>query len=94
MPTIPLNVIVATGDILRALVVLWDPPSNPGDIITTYIVNYNDTMVDISSNDTNYTITGLDPYTSYSIAVIACTSNGCSNKSDVVIGTTAEEGIP
>ena len=93
MPTVPLNVTVTTGNILRTLIIQWSEPSNPGDIITTYIVNYNDTMLDISSNDTNYTITGLDPYTNYSITLIACTRNGCSNESDVVIGTTAEEGM-
>ena len=92
VPTIPLNVTLATGDMLRTLIVQWEPPSNPEGIITTYMVIYNNMMVDTSSNDTNFTITGLDPYTNYSITVIACTSNGCGNESDVVIGTTEEEG--
>ena len=90
MPTVPLNVTVTTGNMLRALVIQWKPPSNPGGIITTYMVTYDDTMVDI--NDTNYTITELDPYTNYTIAVLACTSNGCGEQSDFVIGITAEEG--
>ena len=55
-------------------------------------MTYNNTTVDTSNNDTNYIITGLDPYTNYSITVLACTSNGCGDQSDVVIGTTAEEG--
>ena len=92
MPTVPLNVTVTTGDILRTLIVEWEPPSSPEGIITTYMVTYNDITVDTSNNDTNYTITGLDPYTNYSITVLACTSNGCGDQSDVVIGTTAEEG--
>lgn len=92
MPTVPLNVTVTTGDMLRTLIVEWEPPSSPEGIITTYMVTYNDTTVDTSNNDTNYTITGLDPYTNYSISVLACTSNGCGDQSDVVIGTTAEEG--
>ena len=92
MPTVPLNVTVSTGDMLRTLIVEWEPPSSPEGIITTYMVTYNDTTVDTSNNDTNYTITGLDPYTNYSITVLACTGNGCGDQSDVVIGTTAEEG--
>ena len=92
MPTVPLDVTVTTGDMLRTLIVEWEPPSSPEGIITTYMVTYNDTTVDTSNNDTNYTITGLDPYTNYSITVLACTSNGCGDQSDVVIGTTAEEG--
>ena len=92
MPTVPLNVTVTTGNVLRTLIVQWEPPSSPGGIITAYMVNYDNMTVDITNNDTNYTITGLDPYTNYSITVIACTSNGCGNESNVVIGTTAEEG--
>lgn len=94
MPTIPLNVTVTTGNMLRTLIVNWEPPSSPGGIITTYMVNYSSMVVDTTSNATNYTITGLDPYTNYSITVTACTSNGCGNETDVVIGTTAEEGGP
>lgn len=92
VPTIPLNVTVATGNMLRTLIVQWEPPSSSGGIITTYMVTYNGVTVDTRSNNTSYSITGLDPYTNYSITVIACTSNGCSNESDVVIGTTEEEG--
>ena len=92
MPTVPLNVTVTTSNMLRTLILEWDPPSSPGGIITTYMVTYNDTTVDTSNNDTNYTITGLDPYTNYSITVSACTSNGCGEQSDAVIETTAEEG--
>ena len=92
MPTIPLNVTIFTDSMLRTLIVQWEPPSSPGGIITTYMVAYNGVMVDTSNNNTNFTVTGLDPYTNYSITVIACTSNGCGNKSDVVIGTTEEEG--
>ena len=93
VPAVPLNVTVTTGDMLRTLMVEWKPPSSPEGIITTYMVTYNDTTVDTSNNDTNYTITGLDPYTNYSITVLACTSNGCGDQSDVVIATTAEEGM-
>ena len=94
MPTVPLNVTVVTGGMLRTLIIQWEPPSSPGGNITTYMVTRDGTTVDINSTDTNYTITGLDPYTNYSITVTACTNNGCGNQSDVVIGTTAEEGNP
>ena len=72
----------------------WEPPNNPGDIITAYMVTYNNISMNISSNDTIYTITGLSPYTNYSITVLACTSNDCGNYRDFTIGTTAEEGEP
>ena len=94
MPTAPLNVTVNTGNMLRTLIVEWEPPDSPAGIIITYMVTYNDTTEDIDSNDTNYTITGLSPYTNYSVTVLTCTSNGCGNNSDVTIGTTAEEGEP
>ena len=92
MPTIPLNVTVTTGNMLKALIVQWEPPSSPGGTVSMYMVTYNGVTVDTSDNDTNYNITGLQAYTNYSITVIACTSNGCGNQSDVVIGTTEEEG--
>ena len=84
---------VTTGGMLRALVVDWESPSNPGGIITTYMVTYNDITISTNGNDTMYTIMVLDPFTDYTISVTACTNNGCGNQTDVVIGTTAEEGI-
>ena len=72
--------------------VQWELPSSPGGVITTYMVTYNGITIDTSNNDRNYNITGLEPYTNYSITVSACTSIGCGNRSDVVIATTAEEG--
>ena len=92
MPTAPLNVTANAENMLRTLIVQWEPPSIPGGIIKTYMVTYNNITMDISSNDTIYIITGLSPYTDYFITVLACTSNGCGNDSDVIIGTTAEEG--
>ena len=92
MPTVPLNVSATTGNMLKSLIVQWEPPSSPGGIITTYMVTYDNITVDTNNNETTYTITGLEAYTNYSITVIACISNGCGNESDVVIGTTAEEG--
>ena len=92
VPSLPLNVTVTTGGMLQALVVDWESPSNPGGIITTYMVTYNDITISTNGNDTMYTIMGLDPFTNYTISVTACTDNGCGNQTDVVIGTTEEEG--
>ena len=92
VPSLPLNVTVTTGGMLRALVVNWQPPSNPGGIITTYMVTYNDITISNNSN-TMYIIMGLDPFTNYTISVTTCTDNGCGNQSDIVIGTTEEEGM-
>ena len=93
VPSLPLNVTVTTGGMLRALVVNWQSPSNPGGIITTYMVTYDNVTVDLNNSDTMYTIMELDPFTSYTISVTACTNNGCGNQTDGVIGTTAEEGM-
>ena len=84
--------IVTTDGMLRALVVDWESPSNPGGIITTYMVTYNDITISTIGNDTMYIIMGLHPFTNYTISVTACTDNGCGNQTDVVVGTTAEEG--
>ena len=85
--------IVTTGGMLRTLVVDWESPGNPGGIITTYMVTYNDITISTNGNDTMYTIMGLDPFTDYTISVTACTDNGCGNQTDVVTGTTEEEGL-
>ena len=84
---------VATGGMLKALVVDWESPSNPGGTITTYMVTYDNTTVDTGDSNTTYVIMGLDVFTNYTISVIACTDNGCGNQTDVVVGTTAEEGM-
>ena len=83
---------VTTGGMLRTLVVDWKSPSNPGGIITTYMVTYNNATVDTKNNKTMYNITDLEAFNNYTISVTACTDNGCGNQADVVIGTTAEEG--
>ena len=85
--------IVTTGGVLRELVVDWESPSNPGGIITTYMVTYDNTTVNTGDSNTTYVIMGLDIFTNYTISVTACTDNGCGNQTDVVIGATAEEGM-
>ena len=93
VPSQPLNVTVTTNGILRSLVVQWSIPIYPSGMITTYMVTYNDITISTNGNDTMYTIMGLDPFTDYTISVTTCTDNGCGNQTDVVIGTTEEEGI-
>jgi len=93
VPSLPLNVTITTGGMLRALVVNWQPPSNPGGIITTYMVTYGNITVDTGDDNTSYTIMGLNLFTNYTISVAACTENGCGNQTVNLIGTTAEEGM-
>ena len=71
---------------------MWKPPSRPGGNITAYMVTYNNITINIGGNYTSYTITGLDPYTQYSITVLACNDIGCGSQSDAVIGVI-EEGL-
>ena len=93
VPSLPLNVIITTGGKLQALVVDWESPSNPGGIITTYMVTYDNTTLATGDSNTTYVIMELDVFTNYTISVTACTDNGCGNQTDVVVGITAEEGM-
>ena len=92
VPSQPSNVTVETGGLLQALVVDWDVPQRPAGVIASYMVNYNGTTLTTGGNITILTITGLDPFTLYSITVTACTVDGCGNQTNPFLGTTAEEG--
>jgi len=93
VPSLPLNITVSTGGVLRSLTVQWMQPVNPGGIITMYMITYNELTVNIGGNDTMIIITSLEPFSMYFIAITACTVDGCGNQTDFVIGTTEEEGM-
>lgn len=59
----------------------------------TYQLWYNERKININHNDTMnetflFTLDGLEPFTNYTITVVACTSD-CSNSSDSLVFTTA-----
>lgn len=65
------------------LSVYWDPPIMPNGVIMNY-----DLFVDgglVFSGPQNFTIvSGLNPFTEYSLFVQACTAVGCTNSTSVI----------
>lgn len=77
--------IVGVGS--RELTVTWSLPDVPNGLITLYSL-YVDGDLAFSGN-TNITIlSGLSPFTEYSLLLEACTSVGCTNSSTPTIGQT------
>ena len=60
-----------------SLVVAFDPPGRANGIIIKYIVQVNEQSVS-EGTDLQRTITNLEPYTDYSLRVVACTVAGCT----------------
>jgi len=69
--------------------VLWEGPSNPNGVISRYRVVIDPSGISLVISDTETlltrNITGLLPFTNYTVTVEACNSAGCtSNSSNVV----------
>ena len=81
VPGTPQNV-NATSVSSTSLLVTWDHPPAPdcNGVITGYIVNWRKNreinMIELFSNGTSHLLTGLEPLTSYSIAVAGSTRAG------------------
>ena len=81
VPGIPQNV-NATSLSSTSLLVTWDHPPAPdrNGVITGYTVNWGKgrdiNMMELFSNRTSHLLTGLEPLTSYSVAVAGSTSAG------------------
>ena len=93
VPTAPVLLsVIASGP--RNLTVTWaEPTSTNGDIIN-YNINIDDRtmLLNSSGNGTEFVVTGLEPYTEYSVRVQACTSEGCGPFSNEILTTTLQEG--
>ena len=68
---------------------MWEMPSNPNGVISRYSITISPSGISlvISGTETQLTrnITGLLPFTNYTVTVEACNSAGCvSNSSDVL----------
>ena len=81
-----------------SLMVSWDPPRSRhqnGDI-TVYVIQYTTTdmmSVNVTSENTFITISGLVAYVNYSVIVAAMTVNGTGPFSDPpVVGRSGEDG--
>lgn len=76
-----------------SLVLTWNPPVNPHGIIREYLLLLDGVVVYRDSTPM-HTVMGLQPFTSYSIQLAACTSAGCtfSNIQSVTTAETAPFG--
>lgn len=74
------------------LVVSWSPPAVPNGDIILYNLTLNGQVVFSSQQDLSYTISDLQPFTSYLLAVIACTVRGCGSSNDSMARTL--EDVP
>lgn len=71
----------------------WSRPIEVNGEAMTYQLWYNERKININHNDTMnetfvFTLNGLEPFTNYTITVVACTSD-CSNSSESLVFTTA-----
>ena len=76
----------------RTIRVNWNPPptNQRNGIITKYTLYWNGNKV--SLNSLQYVITGLSPYTRYTLSVSASTSVGMGPRSTAIIVRTLEDG--
>ena len=72
-----------------SLNVSWLPPAIPNGNVILYNLTLNGVVIFSSAQDLSYAVTGLQPFTSYSFTVIACTVQGCGS-SNTSSGTTLE----
>ncbi|KAK4315465.1 hypothetical protein Pmani_013380 [Petrolisthes manimaculis] len=89
IPGPPTNVLVSASTTPKSLVVEWDPPDVTNGLITNYFVTWSPDgpSEPIITNETTYTLTGLQLCTTYNISVSASTSKGSGTPSDTS-GTT------
>ena len=72
----------------------WEEPTSANGEIINYNISVNDgdIMIESSGMGTEFVVTGLEPYTEYSVRVQACTSEGCGPFSNEILNTTLQEG--
>ncbi len=97
-PTSPRSVNVSTIN-STSLSVSWQPPEEQNGIILKYVIYYqrvgsNKHHLIVATASKRYKIiTNLKPYTNYSVEMVANTSVGYGNKSDLEFAQTSEAGM-
>ena len=82
-----------------SLNVTWQPPEEQNGIILKYVIYYQRVGSDerhsiVATASKRYKIiTNLKPYTNYSVEMVANTSVGYGNKSDLKFAQTLEAGM-
>ena len=94
----PQNVLITSID-PASLKVSWQPPMESHNVpITGYVIQYikdgsQDTIKDIKNiNGTTHTISGLVPYTKYSVKVAAVNDDRTGPFSKPVVEISGEDG--
>ena len=80
-----------------SILVSWQPPTEPHGDITKYEVLYyqvgnSDGDIQLTTNDLEETITGLNKFTEYSFRIVAHNNNGAGTGTDEVLATTLSDG--
>ncbi|KAK3880700.1 hypothetical protein Pcinc_014855 [Petrolisthes cinctipes] len=90
----PENVKVKNYTTSDSISVEWDPPASPNGVITRYLISWSphDPTEPVTTKDTNYTLMGLLPCTTYTITISATTSKGSGPPSDTS-DTTQPDGL-
>lgn len=97
VPTAPMLLSVSPDDQTRNLTATWSAPTMTNGMITEYILRYSPTDEESEEREegiteTEFTVTGLVPYTNYTVSVQACTSEGCGPFSNEISAETLQEG--
>lgn len=80
------------------LSVSWLPPQEENGVILRYVIHYKrygsdqTALVFAAASQRNKVITGLQPFTNYSIMMVANTSAGYGNLSKVTFSVTQQAG--
>ena len=77
-----------------SLEVSWSSPGVPNGDIILYNLTLNGDVVFSTEQNLSFTITNLDPFTSYTLTIIACTLQGCgsSNRTTAMTSEAIPEG--
>ncbi|XP_029001116.1 usherin isoform X2 [Betta splendens] len=72
----------------RALLLSWDQPRVPNGVVTTYNL-YSEGNLEFSGLSRSFLFRRLEPWTTYSLVLEACTSAGCTRSPPQQITTAA-----
>lgn len=83
--------IIVESRTASSLTLSWGLPANPNGVIREYLVLLNG-VLEHQTDLTTYRVTRLQPFTTYSLQLAACTSAGCTN--GTVQFATTDEATP
>ncbi|XP_061132682.1 usherin [Syngnathus typhle] len=72
----------------RSLLLNWDPPSSPNGVITMYNL-YSEDNLEFSGLSRSFLFRRLEPWTTYTLTLEACTSAGCTRSPPQHVTTAA-----